>query len=460
MLHVVLVTKSDAGALGDLGAFINVSEHNSVPCFYSGEISTRFYGTSREWPSFTVSLARRGSLAIESEYHNLNKSPFFFVGAVNFLKAIRVLVACPTLTEARLHPDAASWEENNVTPWSEDLLSEVFTLLRSSPSLTCFQFIFFRTLHYALYCKHMQTLVCENPRLETLWVTAGRPNFVAFAKAIAVCLSRNTVLKSFTLSIPPTEYKLNQESLEMLLSPFTSSSPSEANANLKELALYFQYLDGYCVDAIANLVCRNTTLKKLDLRFSRFWSGLEDGKSSWREFYRALEVNQTLEELSCPCEIAELRELLVPVVPDRYGRQPNTTLSTLRLSVSKEVHGRWLEVQMNKILVVVLRDLAFALQSNTTFKHVQFEFKSVEYGNYQQDGVKYITDKNLWQEKSRIQEILRMMIDNELRENTSLESLAVGHWSLLRVGTEWQTCYRGPCLRGQKEYNVKVKITP
>ncbi|KAG0614697.1 hypothetical protein M758_6G196700 [Ceratodon purpureus] len=461
---------SDAKALGDLGAFVNVREHNSVPCFYSCEINTPSFRTAHELLYFNVSIVRRRNLAIESECHNLDECTIFLVEAVNILKAIRILVACPTLTDARFshYRWGASCLEINVLPEFEDLMSEVFSLLKSSPSLSCFQFC--NSLADAsLYCKHLQTLVCENPRLETLWVSASGPNLVALAKAIAVCLSRNTVLNSFTLRIPTLFNELNRVALGILLRPLTSSSPSEANAHLKELALYLQHPTRFCVDAIANLVCRNTTLKKLDLRFSKFRFAFKDGKSSWKEFCRALEVNQTLEELSCPCEVAAMRELLVPFVPDRYGRQPNTTLSTLRVFVSNEVHGRRVAVHVNN-LVDVLRDLASALQWNTTLKHVQcinecIEDDALKWYDCKRYDTKCIIDKYLWQEEFQIQEILRTMIDNELRINTSLESFAVGHWTLLRVGTEWRTSYRGPCLREQTkaclaEYNVKVKMTP
>ncbi|KAG0563723.1 hypothetical protein KC19_8G054400, partial [Ceratodon purpureus] len=308
----------------------------------------------------------------------------------------------------------------------------------------------------SLYCKHLPTLVCENPHLETLTVGAGGLNFVALAEAIAFCLSRNTVLKSFTLQILVRDYELHRESLEILLRRFTSSLPSEANADLKELALYLQYLDGHFMDAVANLVCCNTTLEKLDLRFLEFRSNLKDGKSSWREIGKALEVNRTLKELSCFCDLAALRELLVPFVPDCYGRQPNTTLATLRLFVSNVVNGRWDQTFVNN-LGLILRDLASALGLNSTLKHVQLIYKWVGYGIYH---VKYVTDRNLGRIEFQIQEILKTMISNELA-NTSLETSAVGNWTLLRVGTEWQTSYQGPCLREQtKEYTAKVKMTP
>ncbi|KAG0614694.1 hypothetical protein M758_6G196500 [Ceratodon purpureus] len=461
--------ESDARGLRDLEAFVNVSEHNSVPCFYSCTIHTHHTpATSRESLRFHVSLARRDSLAIESDCHNLDKkrASYSGVGAVNLLEAIRILVACPTLTHTQF-VDSRLWASSSkkfdvLHGFNEDLMSEVFSLLKSSPSLSWFQF-FDSEADVSLYCKHLQTLVCENPRLETLWVRTSGPNLVVLARALAVCLSRNTVLNSFTLKILEDNYELSRKSLKILLSPFTSSSPSEANADLKELALYSGYdpseYSDVDVDVMANLVCRNTTLKKLDLHFSKFRSCLKDGKSSWREFCRALEVNQTLEELSCPCEVAALRELLVPFVPDRYGRQPNTTLSKLRLSVSIEAHCRRVEVLVNNF-VIVLRDLASALQRNTTLKHVQFIFQRNMYGDYKRYDTKYSTYKVLCQAEPQIQEILRMMIDNELRVNTSLESLEVGHWSLLRVGTEWQTSYRGPCLRKAKEYYVKVKVTP
>ncbi|KAG0614229.1 hypothetical protein M758_6G160400 [Ceratodon purpureus] len=451
--------ESDANALRDLGAFVS-TEHILMPCFYSCKISTSSpVINSCIPPYFSVLLVRRRSLAMESECHNLDKSPIFHIRAAHLLEAVRVLVACPTLTDAEfsLSHLGLSWPANWETPMFKDLMFKFFSLLKSSPSLSCFHFRNYLT-DASLYCKHLQTLVCENPRLETLRVCTDGPNLVVLAKAIAVCLSQNTVLKSFTLEIPTYEYELNRESLEILLWPFTRSAPSEANADLKELALYLQYPDGSCVDAIANFVRLNRTIKKLDLGFSKFRSCLKDGKMPWRKFCRALEFNQTLEELSCPCESQALRELLVPFVPDRYGRQLNTTLSTLRLFVSNEVNGRWVEALVNN-LVVCLRDLASALELNTTLKHVHFIYECDGHGTYM-DEVKSVADANTCRVEFRIREILRTMIDNELRVNTSLESFVVGHWTLLRVGAEWQTSYRGPCLREQtEEYAVKVKMT-
>ncbi|KAG0610703.1 hypothetical protein M758_7G085100 [Ceratodon purpureus] len=458
--------ESDARlALRDLSAFVD-SEHNSVPCFYSCEISTP-PRTLISWgqPYFNVSLVRRRSLAIESECHSLDESPIFRIGAGYLLKAIRILVACPTLTHAKFsffHSWGAYWwPKRYVPPGFEDLMSKFYSLLNSSPSISCFD-IRNSVTDVSLYCKDLPMLVCENPRLETLIVSAGGPNFVVLAEALAVCLPRNTILKSFTLRISIHDYELNRDCLGILLRPFTSSLPGEANVDLKELALYLQYSDGHSTDAIANLVCRNTTLEKLDLGFLKFRSCLKDGKSSWREIGRALEVNQTLKELSCFCDLAALRELLVPFVPDRYCRQPNTTLSTLRLFVSNVVNEQWVQTLVNSDnLGGVLRDLASALELNTTLKHVQFVYEWDGYLESHKDEVKYITDKNLWRVEFQIREILKMMIRNELRVNTSLESFAVGNWTLLRVGTEWQTSYRGPCLREQtKEYTVKVKMTP
>ncbi|KAG0588228.1 hypothetical protein KC19_2G227100 [Ceratodon purpureus] len=366
----------DARALGLIGAFLNVREHNSVPCFYSCKVSRR--ACSNILFPFNVSLSRRGNDWGPYE-------AFFVKSAVNLLEAIRILVACPTLSQFSFG-DMGYREIYRVPSRSENLLSEVFTLLRSSPSLSCFHFITSEIAHNArLYFRDLQALVCENPRLETLTVSASGNAFAVVAKAIAVCLSRNTVLKSFTLRIPTLFFHQVEQSLEILLRPFTSSSPSEANASLKELALYLQYPDGYnCLDAIANLVSHNTTLKKLDLCF------------------------------------------------------PSLNLYSSR----------------------GLRPLVSALQSNTTLKHVQCIYGLDGYGNYTRDDAKYITDKISWHLEFQIQEILRTMIDNELRVNTSLESFVVGHWTLLRVGTEWQTSYRGPCLREQKEYNVKVKMAP
>ncbi|KAG0614231.1 hypothetical protein M758_6G160600 [Ceratodon purpureus] len=473
-----LISESDARALRELGAFVS-TEHNSVPCFYSCELNTGTPAFSSAYgpPYFSVLLVRRRSLAMESKCHNLDKSPIFHIRAAHLLEAVRILVACPTLTDAQF--SHSPWWAPEV-PWPssapqnsldcnlpkkceprvfEYLMSHVYSLLKSSPSLSCFHFRNYLT-DVSMYCKHLQTLVCKNPRLETLIVWTGGPNLLDLAKAIAVCLLRNTVLKSLTLRIPTYEnVPTNRESLEILLRPFTSSAPSAANADLKELALYLQYLDEHCMHVIANMVGRNTTLKKLDLRILKFWFRFKGEKLTWKEFVSALKVNGTLEELSCACEFDALRELLVPFVPDRHGHQLNTTLSTLRLFVPNENNSRRVEALVSN-LVVGLKDLASALELNTTLKHVQFIYNWDWYGT-NMDDTKYITDKKLWQVEFRIQEILRTMIDNELRVNTSLESFSVGHWTLLRVGTEWQTSYQGPCLRKQtKEYAVKVEMTP
>lgn len=428
---------SDAPSRRGFDAFLK-RVHNSVLFFYSSEMSTAScYLTSRV---FNVVLKRRRSRAIESECHELDQSSVFRIAETDILNAIRTLVVCSTWTHAQFS-FSSGWplSQEEFVPGFQDLMFEVFSLLRSSPSLSCF------VIRNPRFCyKHLPTLLYENPRLETLIVhpgAIGETNFSVLAKTIALCLSRNYALKSFEIHISSWRFNLNRESLEKLLRPFTTSLQSDANTNLKELVLRLpDFVDpgAHCENAIANLMRANTTLEKLELRFSDFRSCLKDGACKY--IGRALEVNHTLKEFGCFCDLAGVKELVASFVPDLSGLQPNTTLSTLHLFFSHEVDDRRGKAFLDG-LVAILNDLASMLQSNTTLKHVQV---SHEWGRVWRN----LDDRR--QVEFGTQEKLKMMICNELKMNTSLESFAVGFWKIRRVGTEWQTSYGDPCLKEKR----------
>ena len=101
-------------------------------------------------------------------------------------------------------------------------------------------------------------------------------------------------------------------------------------------------------------------------------------------------------------------------------------------------------------MVALVGSVASMSARSTTLKHVQLSY---EWGR------DWSTMNDLrWSCRKEVelltQERLREMVENELRGNTSLETLEVGYWRVTRraqhVGggtDEWHTSYRGPCLR-------------
>ncbi|KAG0571006.1 hypothetical protein KC19_6G204500 [Ceratodon purpureus] len=441
------VGEPEAASLRGLSAFVN-SNYNSEPVFYSSEMSlTNNYASSH---IFNLVLTRRRSRAVESECLDSDKSPIFRIAPGDLLEAVRTLVACPTWTHAQLRfSDAWLLRREDFVRRFEDLIFEIFSLLKTSPSLSSFDF---RSPRHILpsYFRRLRSVIVYP------WAL-GTTNSRVLAKSIALYLSRNSVLRSVTIQLASGDFKLDRETLEILVTPLTTASPSEANVGLKELVLHlldFADPDERCEDALANLVRCNTTLEKLELRFSDFKTCLEEGMCT--EIGRALEVNHTLKEFGCFCDRVGLGELLAPFVPDRSGRQPNTTVSTLNLFLSHYFDERREQDFATHGLVVILRHLASMLELNTTLKHVLLTHEWGRDCGY--------TDKEKWINRRQVEfgteEKLRMMMCKELRVNTSLETLAVGFWQLRRVGAEWQTSYGGPCLglKQSKEYIVKVKL--
>ena len=106
-------------------------------------------------------------------------------------------------------------------------------------------------------------------------------------------------------------------------------------------------------------------------------------------------------------------------------------------------------------MVALVWSVATMSARSTTLKRVQL---SEEWG-----GDWSSTNDLRWSCRKEVelltQEKLREMVENELRGNTSLETLEVGLWKLTRHvsgGTsDWHTSYRGPCLKSPSNGKYK-----
>ena len=378
--------------------------------FYSSVISLGLkctFGYSFEinsaWLMCGVELKRReGGGANGSNSHILCRT---FRGAEisSVLDLCRTLVACPFWTQAEL----------DFCDYCGDLIPKIFFLLRSSSSLSTLDIGFENIERNWISGSvnntgHLPTLLCGNPFLETLTLKCNGSQ--TDPESFALCFSRNSVLKSCTIWMVDN---LSSEQWEMALEPFTTPFKSEANVALKELVLYV-VIDCYkigvapFIEALVNLVHCNTTLEKLVFPLCNF---------EYR-FAKALEVNHTLKEFGVSCNGTNaLKELLDVFIPDSSGHQANTHITSLKVFLT-------LTCTREECMKEVYR----MLELNSTLKHVEVDV------NY-----------------SRLERFtpnaLESMFRNMMTSNMSLESLVVvGLCSLLRVGSEWQMKYHGPCL--------------
>lgn len=199
--------------------------------FYSSDMSVKL--TSWGTVVCSVELSRRdtstvggGAVTNSRAFHHT----FEYDEMMGPLDICRALVACPSWTQGMF-----VFSDNYIPPLElDDLIHDTFSLLRSSPSLPSLdiQMLYQSTS----YTRHLPTILCENPFLETLAVK----NFsLKNPKIFALCFSRNSVLKSCTL---PVEFKtLDDEQWEVALPTFTTSSETEAKVALKELVLRIHY---------------------------------------------------------------------------------------------------------------------------------------------------------------------------------------------------------------------------
>ncbi|KAG0606109.1 hypothetical protein M758_9G115000 [Ceratodon purpureus] len=339
---------------------------------------------------------------------------------------------------------------------SHDAILLVFQAIVGSPTLTHLSIVILDSI-----VEEVFAVVGTSRRLSTLDITCtGVSDHV---KAIARCFSGNTVLRSCTLRLRPCDGRCHP--LQAILGPFTTTVESEANVGLRNLVLISTQEDNgcwLCQEAIAALVTRNMTLEKLEVGDHVFPNR---GKSHFDRvgiMARAVGCNPTLKEIRFQCSVAELKELVLRLVPNADGRQANTTLSALKLSL---ING--------ETVLDCLTDVARLVESNTTLKHVQ-----VSHDGWSLPESPVPRSSHLWKHiskverqnreeiqgvtalESRLRGELERIRTNELQRNASLESLRVGFWKLIRVGDghEWQMTYEGPCLQPRREYVVEVKM--
>lgn len=382
---------------------------------------------------YSVTLKRRGGRGGRGE-EVLTRT---FHGERLALQAVRTLIACPSWTHA---------EFEFCYLGSETLVERVFSLLRSSCSLAALDIRLDN-----LYSRFLPTLLCENPFLETLVLDSGAFYNREDAERLALCFSRNSVLRSCTLVV--NSARLRARDIEVALEPFMNSSKCDANFSLKELVVREeQELVDSGVSfgkALANLVRCNTTLEKLEFRFSYPDLYLSVAES----LPGALADNHTLEEFRCNCTVAVLNELVRVLIPDSSGHQANMHVTTLKLVPT-----------LNTKVDDFMKELSRMLEANSTLRHVEVVVTL---------GISSNSNPRVWEvrawkppqcpENVSTQDMLELMMRNELRLNTSLQSLIVGCWKLLRVGGEWQMSYGGPCLASELllqtgEYDVKVRM--
>lgn len=379
---------------------------------------------------FSVELQRTGG----SNPNYTQKRSHTFSSQSVALQAVRTLVACPSWTRAR-------FVFRHAVPGLRDLILAMFALLRSSRSLSALELVLVPS-----YQSHLPFLLWESPSLETLTVSPGIKPHSKDLEPVALYLSRSSVLKSCTLAVNSINLDCGQ--WEMMLSPFMSSSVAASVAELKELVLQIQ-APTPCEEAIAMLLQLNTTLEKLEVRsFCPTFDTSLDSAPSLR-LPLALRVNHTLREFGCVWSVVDLKELVDVFIPGISGHPANTSLTTLKLFPTLDCR-----------IEDYVKELRRMLKFNTTLKHVEV----VPVGWIRSW---IIGEDRYWKGPQdlvlRLRRELEMMMRNELRLNTCLESLVLGYWRLVRVGGEWQMSYGhgGPCLSREllkEEYDVKVKL--
>ena len=425
----------------DVSAFLG-GLRDSDTSLYSSAVSVvlrlgfetcRVTRTSSLWCRIALDrrqATREGGGANGANSHTLFRS-FRDTGLSSVLELCQALVACPFWTQAELFfcdPDRFFCRPDLV----DDLIPDIYALLRSSSSLSTLHIRFGNSYTKICYFRHLQTLLCENPFLETFILDHG--GVQVHPETLAVCFSRNSVLKSFTLLASRVyEITYGVREWEVALRPFTTNSKSEANVALKELVIYagagflrYEY-HIHCIEALANLVRSNTTLENLELPYCE----IVPNRSS---FARALAVNQTLKEFGCAYSGKHsLKELLDVFIPDSSGHQGNTHITSLKLfpTILSQDRKDWTKGRRKCI-----QDVCRMLEFNSTLEHVEIGEVSRYCSRSWPPGLKQFTPNEL-----------DSMLSSMMRSNMSLQSLVVvGLCSLLRVGSEWQMKYHGPCL--------------
>ena len=350
---------------------------------------------------------------------NEEKSTRYNATLIGVLPMIRAMVACRTWTHGKFVFEHESPIEPCFVPFLDSLMFEMLSLLRFHPSLSYLDIQFNR-----LSQVHARPLISSDLSIEALILTPGALEVPYHAESIAEYLSRNSVLKSCTLGLESCDFQLHPQFLEIILRPFTTSVPGKANAVLKELVLRIascKVPPGLWEECVSKLVRCNSSLRSLELLFILDGSNTTSARKVW--------FNRELQEFGMVCSTAELS-----LLKDRVSifDQAKPSLTTLKLCPASPFLGkdfiRSLGHYLNDCSSFV-KDVHVSSgmmgQPWTTWEHSCDDARDVEFGT---------------------QDMLKSMVSKELILNTTLQSLVVGHWTLLRVGTEWQTSYGGPCL--------------
>ncbi|KAG0559024.1 hypothetical protein KC19_10G072400 [Ceratodon purpureus] len=381
--------------------------------------------TSNPHLSFTVEL-RDG--------RNEGRLLHDYVEKRSVMQVVRKLVVCPTWRHAQFEFSGLGLDK---------FIVKIYALISCCPSLKTLEI---RSERDSLYHRHLPRLLCGNSFLETLILNPGVTPWREDSEALALCFVRNSVLRSCTLE---ANYG-NSQTWEMALRPFTAAVKGDRNECLKELivqeARELAGLGAISGEALAHLVRWNTTLERLEVRSSSASSNL---MGTGNRLAKSLGINCSLKVFGCVGSIVFLEELDGVFTPDSSGHQANTHLTTLRL---EPILG------YNR-LGDYINKLSRLLQLNSTLEHVEIVLSGV-------DNSSEVWEVRCWKppqchEKVSIQDMLEMMIRNELKRNTRLQSLVVGSWKLFREGGKWKMSYGGPCRARTlqtAEYNVKVTI--
>lgn len=417
-----------AATLDDLRLFLDhVAEPGWRTC-YSADIGI--------WSGeYSVTMKRK----YMSEIGNKKKEETSrtFRENLELLEVIRIMIACPTWSRG----DFVFNNKQDFVPELNDLMMQLFSLLGSSSSLCTFHIMF-----YGFYHTHLPRLLGELRFLETLILDARPMALPEHAESIAAFFEQNghSTLKSCTLDLNSCNFESGScSAVKTILRPLING------AALKELTIRItprQQTDSgvenpvckklacpNCHQAMADMVRQNTSLVKFELcsSYSR------DNVTAL--FGSALEANQSLQEFGFPCSIAGLIEL-------SRCLQANTSLSTLKLFPPSDCYGE-----------EFMRELGKLLKHNNTLKDVRVakqrdgnSWPAWESENL--TAAKYV-ERKTWDKMESI-------MKNELQCNTTLNSLVVGNWTLLRVANQWKLSYEGPCLTTLTTEGLNYLLTP
>lgn len=400
--------------------------------FYSADIGVG----SVSFP-FCITMKRRYESTSRS-CHKKEETSRTFDKNLDFLEVIRTMADCPTWTRG----DFVFYKQSDFVPELDDLMLQLFSILGSCSSLTTLDIMFYRFYH-----THLPRLLGELRFLKTLILDTCPMSLPEHEQSIAQYFEQNTTLESCTLVFKSCDLKpANHSSLGTVLKPLTNGAalqelvlritPSK-DTDLGEEFICEKLVCENCHKAIADVVRSNNSLVKFELccSYSR-----DEGCALVGS---ALEVNRSLQEFGFPCSVAGLKEL----VRSLSGPKANLSLTTLKLIPRSDCRG-----------LHFMNELARLLESNNTLKvvHVpkQSDGNSWPFWESQNLTAARHVESSTWKK-------LKSMMDNELKSNTSLNSLVVGNWKLLRVDTGWDLSYGGPCLSTMKhieDYIVHVKI--